>query len=172
MGDSRPRINAMGMAGLLLHDFPVGILPRHLAVAKRMEVATPLVPSRVVPVRVHFDMPVFAAASTKMLGVAVVDIRQAFETPRQRFPHVPFALEGEPPGMASPRHFQDAVFGEERHHAIKIVRVERLAQLRQCRSNVRRPSSVQADGSLLLLPDGRPPPCKAVSAAMGPFPTS
>lgn len=89
----------------LVDDLPVGIFTDHLAGAGCVKVA-PLhlhaFPSRVVPVSVHFEIPVSAAQSSKMLRIAIGDVRQPLETCAQRFSHIRFALAPRAPLLFYP----------------------------------------------------------------------
>jgi hypothetical protein len=70
-----------------------------------------------------------------------MDIRQSFETCRQRCPHVRLALEARAPGLVAARHLQHAVVGEKRHDAVEIMRVEGVANLFQRRADIHRRTS-------------------------------
>src|SRR5437660_5854602 len=100
-----------------------------------------------------------------MLIVAVVDIGQTLKACCQAFAHVLFALETSTPRMAPPWHLENTIVGEERHDAIEIVRVEGLAELPQCRSNVHRDGSCAFDLQDRSLATG---PVKAVTLAQNP----
>jgi hypothetical protein len=71
-----------------------------------------------------------------MLTVAIMNVRQAGEACRERFAYVLLALVARAPRLAPARHLQHAIVGKERHDAIKVVRVEGLAECDQCRSNI------------------------------------
>src|SRR5215213_10528538 len=115
-------------------DLPEGVLPADLAVGELKEVAPADLDA--LPRRLGAaDRPLRYAAVTAgpMAIIAVVNIGDPIEPGLDARPNLLFADETTPAWGGSAWHVQDAVLGEERHHRVDVVGVERVKKRLQRR---------------------------------------
>src|SRR6266404_431330 len=104
-----------------LDNLPVRVLLHNQPVSERVEIATVSADFRTGRSRTG-DRPLRnpGIPSDEMRGLAVVDVRQPLETPRQSLADGRFANRTGSPWVAPAWHLQNAIFGEVAHDPVEI----------------------------------------------------